>query len=96
MVVDCHLKHSLKWSYLTVEKDSAHFNILKPQVASLASNSKIVDAQGEVEDDTMLDTLRKFLLLLSLLFFVAFCAYAVYFVAIQTNIGRKKKNDELV
>ena len=95
VVVDCHLKGNLKWTYLTAEKGS-HFNILKPQVASDALTSELDDAQDESESDTFLDTLRKFLLLLSLLFFVAFCAYAIYFVANQSRIGQRKKHDEVV
>ena len=96
VVVDCHVKSSLKWSYLTVEKETPHFNILKPQVASDALTSEVDDAQDESEGDTFLDTLRKFLLLLSLLFFVAFCAYAIYFLANQFRIGQRKKHDEAV
>ena len=96
VVVDCHLKGNLKWTYLTAEKETPHFNILKPQVASDALTSELDDAQDESESDTFLDTLRKFLLLLSLLFFVAFCAYAIYFVANQSRIGQRKKHDEAV
>ena len=45
------------------EKETPHFNILKPQVASDALTSELDDAQDESESDTFLDTLRKFLLL---------------------------------
>ena len=46
------LKGNLKWSYLTVEKETPHFNILKPQVASDALTSEVDDAQDESEGDT--------------------------------------------
>ena len=45
-------------------------------------------------DDTYLDRLRKFLLLMSLLFFIAFCGYLMYFLIRRDRTGRGKKRDD--
>ena len=45
-------------------------------------------------EDTYLDRLRKFLLLMSLLFFIAFCGYLMCFLIRRDRTGRGKKRDD--
>ena len=104
--VKCDSKHAIRWTYLAVQKEDAHLNILKPQAAkSVVPSTPLIkedDTNGGYDedendgnlDDTFLDRLRKFLLLMSLLFFIAFCGYLMYFLIRRDRTGRGKKRDD--
>ena len=112
IVVQCHTKNALKWTYLDVKPDT-FYSVLKPQAAKngpLSTKEDLNQDDGYSDqyldeddgdsidglDNTYLDRFRKFLLLLSFLFFLAFCSYLLYFIIRRNQTGRGKKNDERV